>query len=742
MIPPDDYTKILSRIPGIVLILKANPPHFTIVDFNDERAAATHSEKSAVVGKDLFAVFPDNPDDPNATGVRNLTASLMRVIETRQPHKMSIQKYDIPTPGTDGFEERYWLPENTPVVGDDGQVQYIIHTVVDVTPTAKLEKKQQEAEREIANLSVILARTHNAVIFADGTERIQWVNSAFISLFGLQQERIIGTSFLNLLITISNDNARCDIEKSISLRQPMECEVENSTGHGNWSFAKLETQPIVSESRQLIAFFAVITDISRIKKAESLILKNEQRNRFILGNISEGIAIINAEGVIQEITPSGQRLLEYKDNELPGKKWGDVVPTDQRNIVEECLHEITSSSSQKTIEIRIDLADQKDRWIEITYHNFLAEPAIGGIVLTFRDISERKIQSELLRESEQNYKYLFNNNPAAIFIWHPQTFRIVECNDAAQKLTGYEREELMQITVFDYRPKEEHDRVRQIVKELETIPFVHTGSSQLVTKSGDVLHTDNYHHRIRFYGDDLILALILDITDKVNLQQQIEIQKNRKHIEITDAVLTAQENERIHLGRELHDNINQILTTARLYIEYALAEEKMRIQLMESSRDFIITAIKEVRELSKALVPASLDENGLTNALEDLIKKVKALNTIEITTRYNFDEKKLSPKFKLAIFRIVQEQLNNIVKHSKASRVTIMIKESSADLVLIVADNGIGFDPGIATDGLGFKNIVSRSALFGGIMTVDSGIGKGCELQIRFVNQLYEHVDR
>lgn len=257
-----------------------------------------------------------------------------------------------------------------------------------------------------------------------------------------------------------------------------------------------------------------------------------------------------------------------------------------------------------------------------------------------------------------------------------------------------------------------------------------------------MLHTDSYHHKIKFYGEDLILALILDVTDKVKLEEQIELERNRKNIEVTDAVLTAQENERAHLGRELHDNINQILTTARLYIEYALAEEKMRTQLMESSRDFIVTAITEVRELSKTLVPASLDENGLTNALDDVIKKVKALNTIEIATRYSFDEKRLSPKFKLAVFRIIQEQLNNIVKHSKASRASIIIQESSADLILMVNDNGIGFDPASRQDGLGFKNILSRATLHGGVMTIDSGIGKGCELKIRFVNVFSEHVHR
>lgn len=736
MIPRNDYLKIFRQLPGIVLILKANAPHFTILDFNDGRAVATNSSRSTAIGKDLFVRFPDNPNDPNATGVRNLTASLMRVIETGQPHRMSIQKYDIPVKGTSTFEERYWLPENIPVIGDNGKVEYIIHTVVDVTSTIRLEEKQKKAQREIANLSVILSKTHNAVVLADGSEKVQWVNSAFITLLGLEEDKVIGMPFLDLLKSISSADTHCHVEQSISLRQPMECEIENTAENSNWTFAKLETQPIMSASRELIAFFAVITNISEIKKAESLIIKNERRNRFILGNISEGIAVMDSLGVIMEVSPSGLKILEYEENELLGQYWSHFIHPDDVAFANLTFEEIVPTHSKKEVQFRFRVPNGTYKWLETTYHNFIDEPAIGGVVLTYRDVSERKKQEERLQASEQNYKYLFSNNPAAIIIWHPSTFQIVECNEAAETLTGYSKEELRKLTVFDYRPEEEHARARSVVRELRAVQFLHTVSSTLITKTGELLHTDNYYHKIEFYGEQLILSLILNVTDKVELERQIEIEKNRKHIEVTDAVLTAQENEREHLGRELHDNINQILTTARLYIEYALSEEKMRMQLMESSRDFIITAIREVRELSKTLVPASLDEKGLTHALDDLIQKVKLLNTIEITTKYSFHEGKLSPKFRLAIFRIIQEQLNNIVKHSKASRASIVIKESSTDLILKVNDNGIGFDTTSKHEGLGFKNILSRATLYGGVVSINSAIGKGCELHIIFVNQL------
>lgn len=735
-ISAEDYSRIFSRLPGVHLILKANPPHFTILDFTDERAEVTNSTRSTAVGKDLFRRFPDNPGDPHATGVRNLTASLMHVIRTKRPHKMSIQKYDIPAKGAGNFEERYWRPENIPVIGDDGNVEYIIHTVVDVTSTMRLEEEQRKTQSKVENFSTILSKTHNAVVLADADERVQWANDRFVSFLGLEEQHVVGNSLLELLKRIASHEAHCNIEQSIALRQPMECEVENINHSGNWSFAKLETQPIFSPSGRLTAFFAIMTDISELKEAESVIVRNERRNRFIFANISEGIAIMDAEGIIREVSLSGLRILESEPSDLYGRCRDDIVHPEDAAWVQGAFGEVVSGQPEKSAQFRVRLPDGSYKWLEGTYHNFLDEPAIEGVVLTYRDITRRKKDEELLLTSEKNYRYLFNNSPAAIMIWHPATFRVIECNEAAEVLTGYTKEELRMITVFDYRPQEEHASVRSVVNELSKVPFVNNVSSSLITKDGEILYTDNSYHKITFYGQELIMALIMNVTDRRTLQKQIEVEKNRRHLEVTDAVLTAQENERAHLGRELHDNINQILTTAKLYIEHALVEEKMRKMLMESSRDFIASAIKEVRKLSRSLVPGPLDENGLTNALEELVQKVKLVNKTEITTRYGFNEGQLPTKLKLALFRIVQEQLNNIVKHSGASRAWIVIEQVGGDLILTVGDNGVGFDTSARHDGLGFKNILSRATLHGGVLRVSSAVGKGCELTIQFTNQM------
>jgi len=127
-----DYEVLFNAAPAPYLVLAADPLQFTILAVTDAYLAATMTQREEILGRGLFEVFPDNPDDPKADGVRNLRASLMRVLENRTPDQMAIQKYDIPDP-EGGFEERFWTPINTPVLDGSGEVVQIIHHVDDVS---------------------------------------------------------------------------------------------------------------------------------------------------------------------------------------------------------------------------------------------------------------------------------------------------------------------------------------------------------------------------------------------------------------------------------------------------------------------------------------------------------------------------------------------------------------------------------------------------------------------------------
>jgi signal transduction histidine kinase len=141
-----DFKTLFESAPGLYLALT---PDLKIVAVSDAYLRATMTKRDEILGRGLFDVFPDNPDDPEATGTRNLAASLNRVLEKKVPDVMPIQKYDIRRPLDEGgaFEERYWSPVNTPVFNEDKSIRYIIHRVEDVTEFVRL-KQQGQAQRQ------------------------------------------------------------------------------------------------------------------------------------------------------------------------------------------------------------------------------------------------------------------------------------------------------------------------------------------------------------------------------------------------------------------------------------------------------------------------------------------------------------------------------------------------------------------------------------------------------------------
>src|SRR5215831_1153826 len=132
-----DFRALFEAAPGLYLVLL---PDLRIVAASDAYLSATMTKREEILGRGLFDVFPDNPEDPDATGVRNLAASLERALKSCRPDAMAVQKYSVRRPESEGsgFEERYWSPLNSPVLTAEGQVTHIIHRVEDVTEFIRL----------------------------------------------------------------------------------------------------------------------------------------------------------------------------------------------------------------------------------------------------------------------------------------------------------------------------------------------------------------------------------------------------------------------------------------------------------------------------------------------------------------------------------------------------------------------------------------------------------------------------
>lgn len=353
---------------------------------------------------------------------------------------------------------------------------------------------------------------------------------------------------------------------------------------------------------------------------------------------------------------------------------------------------------------------------------------------TQREITQQKKAEAQLLASEEQYRNLFNNNPSCIFIWDDQDLSIVEVNQATVDLYGYSKEEFTKLTLLDIRPPHEHAAFLDTLKNKKlTYDHKKTIVCKHVSKQGELIFMELASHKIMYKGKEVVLAIGHNITEKVQLENSLNKERQVRQKQITEAVINGQERERGELGEELHDNINQILASTRLYVECALTDENPRKDLLEKGRGLLDSAMAEIRKLSKSLLPPSLGEVSLLQALEELVIEINAVKSLEIKSRWTaFDEQGLNDKLKLTIFRIIQEQLNNVHKHAKANTVTISLEKVDDAVRVSIKDDGVGFDTSTKRNGVGLRNITSRAEVNNGTVQIESSPGAGCEVVVLF----------
>jgi signal transduction histidine kinase len=193
-----DLGPIFNSLPGCHLILLPDAPLFTIVAVTDAYLASTYCKREEIIGQGVFQSLTDNPQNPQASGVKNLSASLHQVIESKTAHGMADQRYDVYNPAKDQFEHRIWRPMNKPVLDQDGNVQYIIHTVEDITEALLVQEESQRATTKLgesehlfrnmveqAPIGILLSRGEEVVIESLNTPMLQHLNkTSFAEVLG------------------------------------------------------------------------------------------------------------------------------------------------------------------------------------------------------------------------------------------------------------------------------------------------------------------------------------------------------------------------------------------------------------------------------------------------------------------------------------------------------------------------------------------------------------------------------
>jgi len=335
-------------------------------------------------------------------------------------------------------------------------------------------------------------------------------------------------------------------------------------------------------------------------------------------------------------------------------------------------------------------------------------------------IERKKIEEKILL-SEEKYRQMFYRNPVPMWINEVDTLQIIEVNDAALETYGYSKEEFLSLTLTDIQ-------VRPVAATELPVNIASEALWEHRTRCGKRIIVEFTYSPVNYFGRSAMQAQVNDITENIRLQNELAQQKQQ----LVDAVLSAQENERRVIGRELHDNINQILTALKLNLDLALDNKDQTEMFLLNSRKHVTLAMEEIRKLSKELiVPGNLKELGLVLSIQDLLKETLQHTPINWHVKTEgVDEFSLSQEQKIAVYRIIQEQLSNIVKHAQASTIIIQLYAADNQVNLKVTDNGKGFDINQPRTGIGITNMKSRAELFNGSLKIDTMPGAGCTLEI------------
>ena len=334
------------------------------------------------------------------------------------------------------------------------------------------------------------------------------------------------------------------------------------------------------------------------------------------------------------------------------------------------------------------------------------------------------------------YHLAFDNSLQANIISRVNDGKIIEANIAACNLLGYSKQELL--------TKYRKDIFN--ITERSYIQMLNKRTVEGHVKAGVTIIKKNHQHLpgeitlVIFVdrGIENSITTIDDMSQSRLKQKNIDIKKLDKETklktsQIADAVTEAHEKERSDIGKELHDNVNQLLAVSRLYNDMATRNDANKEMYLRRSSEYTLNAIEEIRKLTKGMITDVIKDIGLCEAIDKTIKDTMETHPIKIfCVQDNLIEKHLNDKFKLNIFRIVQEQLNNILKHARASEVKIRLSQNENTIMLSIADNGVGFNTTKKINGIGIKNIKSRAKIFGGSANFVSQSGKGCVLTVTF----------
>lgn len=351
----------------------------------------------------------------------------------------------------------------------------------------------------------------------------------------------------------------------------------------------------------------------------------------------------------------------------------------------------------------------------------------------------RELVEYKFKQSQERYYTLMNSVDGIVWEADAQTLVFTFVSEQAERMLGYPVERWLNEPDFWAEHIFEDDRTWAInyCAQSTAEGKSHQFEYRMIAADGHILWLrDIVAVSVENGKPAKLSGIMVDITEQKKMENELKEKELSQQKLITEITILAQEKERNELGLELHDNINQLLSVVKLYLGVAKTEKTFNEEIIERSYLHLEEAMQDIRKLSHSLVAPSLGHDGLKEALEDLVESVQQPDqlSVKLFIDEDYDALEIDKNKELMLYRIVQEQLNNIIKYAKATEVSIRLKHQDEQLILFISDNGVGFDVHEQNNGIGLKNINSRVNFYSGKMHLASAPGEGCTLEVSIPN--------
>jgi len=698
------FSQFFSTLPEYCYMTS---PAGEILDVNPTACRALGYKKEELLGKPLSYLYA--PD--SALKLVNLLEKWKRTNTLRNEEMVVLTKEG---------KKRTVLLNAGAVKDTKGEVAYVASVQVDITGRKEILQKLRESQNR---LKQIVESAMDAIIVVDENQRIIVFNAAAEKMFACRARDAIGTlvhRFIPERLRTAWDaqtghlsetratQAIGDLEPLCGLRATgEEFPIEASISH--------------TETDGWKVFTVIIRDVTERKQAE----EERFRHAAIVETSDDAIISLDLEGVITSWNVSAQRMYGYTESEALGRPVAMIIPPELVEHEVGILRRLGSGERVDRYETVHVAKDGKRIDVSLTISPLRDSTGkILGVSKIARDITLSKKAEAALRESEERFRLVANAAPVMIWMsgpdklctyfnepWLKFTGRAIHAelgNGWAESVHAQDLRSCLETyaSAFDRRePFEMEYRLRR-----------HDGEYRWILDLG----VPRFQQDGSFAG---YIGTCIDVTDRKLAEESLS-DMSRKLIE-------AQEQERTWIARELHDDINQRITLVlvnleRLQGDFSPLAPAMTQRLAEV-KEHLSSLASDIQALSHHLHSSKLEYLGLATAAASFCKELSAERGVEIEFHSESVPKQLPQEVALCLFRVLQESLQNAVKHSGAKQFEAWLKGTPKEIELTVRDSGVGFDPeeAVRGRGLGLTSMNERLKLVHGKLSIDSQVAQG-----------------